>query len=100
MVRLHFLDIVWLNEWIIIELYTKYNSRHVDKTGLIEAACEPKRTVTMLSNGHAKLPNGIYNNGHSQILKPHQNGNGFISSNGSLKGVFANGNGVYVDGSC
>jgi CTP synthase len=54
----------------------------------------------MLSNGHAKLPNGIYNNGHSQILKPHQNGNGFISSNGSLKGVFANGNGVYVDGSC
>lgn len=66
-------------------------------SGLIEAACEPKRPV--MSNGHAKLTNGIYN-GHSPILKAHQNGNGFISSNGSLNGVFTNGNGVYVDGSC
>lgn len=72
----------------------------VDKTGLIAAACEPKRTVTMPGNGHTnKIPNGIYN-GHSPIRKAHQNGNGFISSNGSLNGVFTNGNGVYVDGSC
>lgn len=81
---------------MITELYTK-SICLIDKTGLIEAACEPKRPV--LSNGHAKLTNGIYN-GHSPILKAHQNGNGFISSNGSLNGVFTNGNGVYVDGSC
>ncbi|XP_058764344.1 uncharacterized protein LOC131637787 [Vicia villosa] len=70
-------------------------------SGLIEAACEPKRTVTMQSNGHShsKIPNGIYN-GHSPIRKAHQNGNGYISTNGSLNGVFTNGNGVYVDGSC
>lgn len=64
------------------------------KTGLIAAASEPRKTVA--SNGHAK--NGIYN-GHSPILKAHQNGNGFKSSNGSLNGVYSNGNGVFVDGS-
>ena len=53
------------------------------------------------SNGHAKLTNGngMYN-GHSPKLKAHQKGNGFKASNGSLNGIYTNGNGVYVDGSC
>lgn len=51
------------------------------------------------SNGHAKLASGI-RNGHSPIRKAHQNGNGFKSSKGSLNSVYANGNGVYVEGSC
>ncbi|MED6132752.1 hypothetical protein PIB30_021724 [Stylosanthes scabra] len=70
-------------------------------SGLIAAACEHKKAIVPpSSNGHAKLTNGIYNgvNGHSPILKPHQNGNGFIASNGTLN-LYAKGNGVCVDGS-
>lgn len=52
------------------------------------------------SNGYAKLTTNGICNGHTPILKAHQNGNGFISSNGTLNGVYTNGNGVYVDGSC
>ncbi|KAF7824435.1 CTP synthase-like [Senna tora] len=67
--------------------------------GLIAAACEP-RTVLPASNGHSsKLSSVIYNKGHSPILRAQHNGNGFKSSNGSLNGVYVNGNGVYVDGS-
>lgn len=67
-------------------------------TGLISAACELGRTVLPAGNGYTKLPNGIYN-GHSPMMKAH-NGNGFKSSNGSLNGVYTNGNGICVDGSC
>lgn len=63
-------------------------------TGLIEAACE--RTVVLKSKGNANLTNGVLEV-HSPTSKS-QNGNGFISSNGSLNGVCPNGNGVYVDG--
>lgn len=85
---------------MITESYAKYNFLD-DNTGLIEAACEPKRTVmgTMPSNNHTKSIHGTYN-GHSPIPKAHQNGNGFKSSNGSLNGIYTNANGVYVDGSC
>ncbi|KAH1148982.1 hypothetical protein GYH30_043565, partial [Glycine max] len=70
-------------------------------SGLIAAASESRRTIMVPSNGHAKLTNGNgMCNGHSPKLKAHQKGNGFNSSNGSLNGIYTNGNGVYVDGSC
>ncbi|KAH1237373.1 CTP synthase [Glycine max] len=71
-------------------------------SGLIAAASEQRSTIMVpSSNGHAKLTNGngMYN-GHSPKLKAHQKGNGFKASNGSLNGIYTNGNGVYVDGSC
>ena len=70
-------------------------------SGLIAAACEQKKAILLPSNGHAKLTSGIYGgvNGHSPILKPHQNSNSFIASNGTLN-LYAKGNGVCVDGSC
>ncbi|CAL0310847.1 unnamed protein product [Lupinus luteus] len=67
-------------------------------SGLIAAACELKRAIMSPSYGHTKLTNGIYN-GHSPILKPHQNGKTFKTTNGSLNGIYMNGNGVHVDGS-
>lgn len=70
------------------------------ETGLIAAACEPRTVLPPPSNGlTSKLSNGIHNNGHIPIMKAHHNGNGFKSSNGTLNGVYANGNGVYADGS-
>ncbi|XP_019456677.1 PREDICTED: CTP synthase-like isoform X2 [Lupinus angustifolius] len=67
-------------------------------SGLIAAACELKRAIMSASYGHTKLTNGIYN-GHSPILKSHQNGKTFKTTNGSLNGIYMNGNGVHVDGS-
>ncbi|OIW11716.1 hypothetical protein TanjilG_14349 [Lupinus angustifolius] len=61
-------------------------------SGLIAAACELDRTATSPSRGHSKLTNGIHN-GQSPKLKSHQNGNGFKTTNGSLNGIYTNGNG-------
>ncbi|XP_027354829.1 CTP synthase-like isoform X2 [Abrus precatorius] len=64
--------------------------------GLIAAACE--RTLVPASKAYAKLTNGIIN-AHPSMLKAHNNGNGFKSSNSSLNGVYTNANGLCVDGS-
>ncbi|XP_044468707.1 CTP synthase isoform X2 [Mangifera indica] len=61
--------------------------------GLIAAACGQLDTV--LKYGHASkvLTNGLSNG--KPMGKVHQNGNGIKSSNGSLNGVYSNGNGVH-----
>ncbi|KAI4323316.1 hypothetical protein L6164_022931 [Bauhinia variegata] len=57
----------------------------------LAAACEPR--ILPQNNGHiSKLTNGI-SNGHAPMSKVHQHGKGFKSSNGSLNGVYTNGNG-------
>ncbi|BAT93095.1 hypothetical protein LR48_Vigan05g040000 [Vigna angularis] len=63
-------------------------------SGLIAAASEPRKKVP---NGYSKL--ATYNR-HSPKLKAHQSVKGFKAPNGSLNGVYTNGNSVYVDGSC
>ncbi|GMN55607.1 hypothetical protein TIFTF001_024730 [Ficus carica] len=65
---------------------------HCHVTGLIAAACGNLATV-LPSNGHVNKShsNGI-SNGHL-TPKTYQNGNVFKSSNGSVNGVYSNGNG-------
>ncbi|KAL5540220.1 hypothetical protein UlMin_024020 [Ulmus minor] len=66
--------------------------------GLIAAACGNLEAFVQ-NNVHVVKPvsnsvsNGV-SNGHSSA-KPHQNGNVFKSSNGSVNGVYSNGNGVH-----
>ncbi|KAJ4824084.1 CTP synthase 1 [Turnera subulata] len=62
--------------------------------GLIAAACGQLDAV-LQNNGHATMPlsNGMANG--KAVVKPYQNGNGVKSSNGSLNGVYSNGNGVH-----
>ncbi|RXH98639.1 hypothetical protein DVH24_010964 [Malus domestica] len=62
--------------------------------GLISAACRQPNTIPQ-NNGHLPKPvaNGT-SNGHVTV-KPHQNGHAFKPSNGSLNGVYSNGNGVH-----
>lgn len=68
---------------------------HVHNTGLI-AACRRSDKIPP-SNGHVMKPitNGI-SNGHLTMVKPHQNGHAFKSSNGSLNVVYSNGNGKHL----
>ncbi|KAK9937297.1 hypothetical protein M0R45_014097 [Rubus argutus] len=63
--------------------------------GLI-AACRRSDKIPP-SNGHVMKPitNGI-SNGHLTMVKPHQNGHAFKSSNGSLNVVYSNGNGKHL----
>uniref|UniRef100_A0A2P2JMU5 CTP synthase (glutamine hydrolyzing) n=2 Tax=Rhizophora mucronata TaxID=61149 RepID=A0A2P2JMU5_RHIMU len=62
--------------------------------GLIAAACGQLDAV-LQNHGHATklLPNGT--NKRKSMVKAYQNGNALISSNGSLNGVYSNGNGVH-----
>jgi len=91
---IYYLTLVGLEQ----QLHSLYKTKRccclIDKTGLIAAASEPRWKV---SNGYSKLTAW---NRHSPKLKAHQNVKGFKASNGSLNGVYTNGNGVYVDGSC
>lgn len=63
-------------------------------TGLI-AACRHSNTI-LQNNGHVVKPvtNGM-SNGHVMV-KTHQNGHAFKTSNGLLNGVYSNGNGVHL----
>jgi CTP synthase len=66
--------------------------------GLIAAACGRLETVPH-DNGHLRKPlTSAMSNGHS--MKIHQNGGAIKSSNGSVNGVYSNGNGVHLEESC
>ncbi|XP_044506476.1 CTP synthase-like isoform X1 [Mangifera indica] len=60
--------------------------------GLIAAACGQLDAV--LKYGHASKAINGFRNG-KPVGKIHQNGNGIKSSNGSVNGVYCNGNGVH-----
>lgn len=63
-------------------------------TGLIAAACGRLETV-LHDNAHVSKPlTSAMSNGHSMV-KIHQNGGAIKSSNGSVNGVYSNGNGVH-----
>lgn len=63
-------------------------------TGLIAAACGRLETV-LLDNGHVKrsVSNGM-SNGHTMV-RMCKNGGTMKLANGSINGVYRNGNGVH-----
>ncbi|KAM1212883.1 hypothetical protein ACFX1X_004447 [Malus domestica] len=81
-----------------VQFHPEYKSRPGKPSalflGLIAAACRHPNTIPQI-NGHVPKPvaNGT-SNGHVTV-KAHQNGHAFKPSNGSLNGVYSNGNGVH-----
>ena len=70
------------------------SSFSMSHAGLI-AAASGQLDAVLQNYGHASkiLPNGIGNG--KPTVKTNQNGNAIKSSNGSLNGVYSNGNGVH-----
>lgn len=64
-------------------------------TGLIAAACGRLETVVHENAHRRKSLTSAMSNGHS-MAKIHQNGSA-IKSNGSVNGVYSNGNGVHFE---
>ncbi|KAB1212906.1 CTP synthase 1 [Morella rubra] len=67
--------------------------------GLIAASCGHLENLVR-DNGHMRksVSSGM-SNGHS-VVKPYVNGGATKPSNGSVNGVYSNGNGVHLEGNC
>ncbi|KAM1107640.1 hypothetical protein ACFX13_004460 [Malus domestica] len=81
-----------------VQFHPEYKSRPGKPSalflGLIAAACRHPNTIPQI-NGHVPKPvaNGTSNG--RVTVKAHQNGHAFKPSNGSLNGVYSNGNGIH-----
>ncbi|KAM1234841.1 uncharacterized protein LOC126586979 isoform X1 [Malus sylvestris] len=81
-----------------VQFHPEYKSRPGKPSalflGLIAAACMHPNTIPQI-NGHVPKPvaNGTSNG--RVTVKAHQNGHAFKPSNGSLNGVYSNGNGIH-----
>ncbi|XP_002514371.2 CTP synthase [Ricinus communis] len=95
--RMEIIELLGHPYFVGVQFHPEFKSRPGKPSavflGLIAAACGQLESV-LKSFGHAsKLSNGL-SNGKS-TAKAYQNGNGVKSCNGSLNGVYSNGNGVH-----